>query len=76
MSGSSAVVQAARTYDIQPLVREILQFFLSGITPVSPAEAVEVFTFMEAAEESCRRGGPCVTLTEVIEQARATLRQP
>ncbi len=71
VSGCSAVVQTARTYDYEPLVREIVQFFLSGIAPVSPAEMVEVFAFMEAAEESCRRGGSSVALTEVVEHLRA-----
>ncbi len=52
-----------------PLVREIVQFFRTGIAPVSAGETLELFAFMEAADESKRRGGQPVKLSEVLEAA-------
>jgi len=52
-----------------PLVREIIKFFQTGIAPVSPEETIELFAFMEAADESKRRGGQPVRLSEVLQLA-------
>jgi predicted dehydrogenase len=55
-----------------PLVREIMKFFQTGIAPVSPEETIELFAFMEAADESKRRGGQPVKLSEVLQLAQQT----
>lgn len=47
------------------LLDRIIEFFRSGIPPVSAKETLEIFTFMEAADESKRRGGKKVMLEEV-----------
>ncbi|HAB15505.1 MAG TPA: Gfo/Idh/MocA family oxidoreductase [Verrucomicrobiota bacterium] len=61
--GSSAV----GSYDgYAPLVAAIVPFFQTGVAPVTPAETIEIFAFMEAADESKRRGGTEVTLAEVL----------
>lgn len=52
-----------------PLVHEIVRFFRSGTVPVSAEETLEIFTFMEAAEVSAKRGGIPVKLKEVLEEA-------
>ncbi len=57
----------------KPLVEEICRFFTTGVVPVEPEETIEIFAFMEAADESRRRGGETVTLQEVIEKAEAEL---
>jgi predicted dehydrogenase len=57
-----------------PLVSEIIKFFQTGIAPVSPEETIELFAFMEAADESKRRGGQPVKLTEVLELATRPLK--
>jgi predicted dehydrogenase len=54
----------------RPLVLEIARFFRSGQPPVTPAETIEIYAFMEAAHESSRRGGAEVRLDEVLEHAR------
>ena len=54
-----------------PLVREIVRFFQTGVAPVSIEETVEIIAFMEAADESKRRGGAVVKLSEVMEKAAA-----
>ena len=45
-------------------MKEIVQFFKTGIAPVSPEETLEIMAFMEAAEMSAKRGGAPVTLEE------------
>ena len=53
----------------QPLVAQIVRFFRSGVSPVDPDETVEIYAFMEAADESKRRGGVPVSLAEVLAKA-------
>ena len=53
-----------------PLVIEIAKFFKSGVAPVSPEETIEMFAFMEAADESKRQRGASVTLDSVLQKAR------
>lgn len=52
--------------DYRPLIREIVAFFRTGRAPVSPKEMIEVLAFMEAADESKRRGGVPVSLAAVL----------
>jgi len=61
------------SYDgYRPLVVEIVQFFRTGEPPVSADETLEIYAFMEAADESKRRDGAAVTLAEVMQRARTT----
>jgi hypothetical protein len=53
------------------LLEEIVAFFKKGVAPVAPEETLEIFAFMEAADESKRRGGVPVRLDEVVAKARA-----
>jgi predicted dehydrogenase len=53
-----------------PLVIEIARYFRSGEVPVTPAETLEIYAFMEAADESKRQGGAEVTLESVMTNAR------
>jgi predicted dehydrogenase len=52
------------------LLREIIAFFRSGVAPVSAEETIELFAFMEAADESKRRGGAPVKIAEVLALAQ------
>ena len=54
----------------EPLLREIINYFETGIPPVTPEETIELFAFMEAADESKRRGGAAVTLASVREKIK------
>ncbi len=54
-----------------PMLVEICKFFRTGKAPVSAAETIEIFAFMEAADESKRQGGKPVTLQSVLEKAGA-----
>jgi hypothetical protein len=53
----------------RPLVVEIVRFFRTGVAPVSPEETLEIYAFMEAADESKRRDGAEVTLASVMQKA-------
>jgi hypothetical protein len=55
----------------EPALAEIAKFLRTGKAPVSAEETIEIFAFMEAADESKRRGGGPVTLSSVLETARA-----
>jgi hypothetical protein len=52
-----------------PLVVEIVRFFQTRQAPVSPAETIELFGFMNAADESKRLGGKPVNVREVLAKA-------
>jgi hypothetical protein len=41
--------------------------------PVSPEETLEIYAFMEAADESKRQAGKEVTLASVMQKAKAKL---
>jgi predicted dehydrogenase len=60
--GTKAVAEQKGSGDYAPLVREIMKFFQTGIAPVRPEETLEMFAFMEAADESKRKGGIPVKL--------------
>ena len=53
-----------------PLVESIVHFFRTGEAPVEEAETLEIYAFMEAADESKRQGGVPVTLQSVLDKAR------
>lgn len=53
----------------EPMLIEIAKFFHTGKPPVSAEETLEIFAFMEAADESKRQGGKLVTLESVMSHA-------
>lgn len=53
----------------RPLLVEIVEFFRTGRPPVSREETLEIYAFMEAADESKRRGGKSVSLAEMMAKA-------
>jgi len=57
-----------------PLVQAMIRFFQTGEPPFDPQETIEMFAFMEAADESKRQGGVPVEIDAVIEKARAVHR--
>lgn len=59
-------IDSLGTYDgYEPLLREIVKFFQTGVSPVSADETLALFTFMESADESKRLGGAPVRLSDV-----------
>ena len=55
----------------RPLAVEIVKFFKTGQPPVSAAETLEIYAFMEAADESKRLGGVPVRIRDVLSRAEA-----
>lgn len=60
----------------KPLVVEICKFFRTGKAPVAAEETIELFAFMEAADESKRQGGAPVTIESVLAKARRAAAAP
>jgi predicted dehydrogenase len=56
-----------------PLVNEICEFFVSRKAPVSSEETIEMFAFMEAADESLRQDGRPVLIKDIIIRAKLQL---
>ncbi len=54
----------------RPLVVEIVKFFKDGEVPVAADETLEIYAFMEAADESKRQGGKEVAIDDVLAKAR------
>lgn len=54
----------------QPLLKEIVKFFRTGVVPVPNEETLEIMAFMEAAEMSAKRGGAPVTIAEAMAACR------
>jgi predicted dehydrogenase len=62
------------SYDgYDPLLYSAVHFFRTGVAPVTPEETLEIYAFMEAADESKRRNGSEVTLKEVMDKALAAV---
>src|SRR5262245_8292367 len=69
--GTKSIVQADKLGGYEDLCREIGRFFKTGQSPVAAEETLEIFAFMEAADESKRQGGAHVSLAETLAKARA-----
>lgn len=67
--GEKGTAKQGEDDDFAPLAQEILKFFQTGIPPVSPDETIEIFAFMETAEESKKKGGIPVSLQEILARA-------
>ncbi len=51
------------------LLAEIARFFQTGKPPLSPQQTLEIYAFLEGADESARLGGQPVTLESVLAKA-------
>lgn len=71
---TTETVQAIGPYQgYRPLVVQIAEFFRTKKVPIDPQETIEMYAFMQAADESKRLGGAPVSIDSVIERARETL---
>ena len=62
---------AVGSYDgYKPLVVDIVRFFRTGKSSIPERETLEIYAFMEAADESKRQGGKPVTIESVLKTAR------
>jgi hypothetical protein len=51
------------------IAREMAKFFKGGPAPVSAAETLEIFAFMEAAHQSKRQHGAAVRVADILNKA-------
>ena len=66
--GTKQVAEQKGSGDYAPMLREIIKFFQTGIAPVSPEETLQIYAFMEAADESKRQGGATVKISDVMKR--------
>ncbi len=66
--GETGVAEQSSGGGYAPLVQEIMSFFKTHQVPVSMSETIEIFAFMEAADESKRRSGAPVSIRDIIEE--------
>jgi predicted dehydrogenase len=71
--GADGIETTSVNPDYGPLVAEICKFFKTRKSPVSAEQTIELFAFMEAADESKRKDGAPVTLASVLATAREQL---
>jgi predicted dehydrogenase len=69
--GTKGIAQIGSYGGYRPLLVEVVKFFQTGKPPVSAEETIEIYAFMEAADESKRQGGVPVSVARVVEKARA-----
>jgi predicted dehydrogenase len=69
--GTKRVLDQKEGGDYAPLIREVMKFFQTGVAPVPAEETLELFAFMEAADESKRQGGAPVRLADVLRKHSA-----
>jgi WD40 repeat protein/predicted dehydrogenase len=70
-TGTKGTLDVGAYDGYRPLVVAIVQFFRTGVVPVKEEETLEIYAFMEAADESKRQHGAEVTLANVMAKARA-----
>ncbi len=70
--GTKGVAVVGEKQNYAGLTVEIMKFFQTGIAPVPLETTLEILAFMEAGDESKRRGGAPVTIAEVMKKAGYT----
>ena len=69
--GDDKITEQKSEGDYTPMLSEIIKFFQTKQPPVSAKQTLEIYAFMEAAEESKRKDGARITLREVMVKAGA-----
>lgn len=70
--GSKGIAQLGYSGGYDLLLAKIIEFFKTGVSPVNEEETLEIYAFMEAADESKRLGGVPVSVDEVMKKALAS----
>jgi hypothetical protein len=66
--GSKKVLDQQLDGSYTPFLREVVKFFQTRVAPVRPEETLEIYAFMEAADESKRQGGCPVKISDVMKK--------
>lgn len=68
--GEKANLTLGKEIGYSPLLIKIIEFFKTGVPPVTAEETLEIFAFMAAAEESKFKKGAAVEIEPVMKKAR------
>ena len=66
--GTKGIAEQKGDGNYAPLLREIMKFFQTGVSPVPNEETIEIYAFMEAADESKREGGKPVKISKIMKK--------
>lgn len=69
------IVSTGQYQGYEALLREILKFFETRVPPVSEKETLEIFTFIEAADESKRAKGKTVSMEKTFKKGAKDARK-
>jgi hypothetical protein len=67
--GEKSIELLTKSQGYEALWVKVIDFFNTGIVPVSAEETLEELAFMEAADESKRKGGVSVDLETIVQRA-------
>ena len=73
--GTKGIQTFGRPDRFEPMLIEIIKFFRSGKPPVTAEETLEIYAFMEAADESWEKGGIPVSLDQIMKRSQKEARQ-
>lgn len=73
--GTQAIKSTENAGGYEPLCREIAKFLVTQKSPVDNETTIEIFAFMEAADESKRSGGHRVAIADVMTTANQAAMQ-
>lgn len=68
--GTKGTATAGEKHHYRGLIQEVVKFLQTGASPVPLDTTIEIMAFMEAADESKRRGGASVTIADVMKIAQ------
>lgn len=68
--GTKGVADVGSYNGYDPLLVEIVKFFKGGDVPVAAEETINLYAFMEAADESKRQGFTPVLISDVMQKAQ------
>lgn len=67
--GEKDVMQIGAYTGYDPLLEKIIEFFETGVPPVTEQETLEICAFMEAADESKKNNGASVSIENIFKKA-------
>jgi hypothetical protein len=68
--GDKGIAPAGPFGGYEMLLAEIVKFFRTGTPPISVEQTLEIYAFLEGADESKRQGGVPVSLKSVLDRAK------
>ena len=69
--GEKEIAVLGKYQGYNPLLEKVVEFFNTGIVPVTTDETLEIFAFMQAADESKKHGGIPVDMAHLMQHARS-----